>query len=85
MGERSFLNHLGGSCQVPIAGLGKLKGDRFILQGLVSNIEGTKVLKETLTAESALSEDIGLKLAHRLLSRGAKEILEHLEVEPNER
>ena len=84
-GERSFLNRLGGSCQVPIAGYGKLNGNNYILHGLVADIEGTHVVKDTLTGEAALSEKIGLELADRLISKGAKEILENLKADTHER
>ena len=80
-GERAFLNRLGGGCQVPVAGHGKLNGRRFSLRGLVANIDGTTVISDTLSGEMALSEQIGTELANRLLSMGADTILENLTAE----
>ncbi len=80
-GERAFLNRLEGSCQVPVAGHGKLNDRRFTLQGLVANLDGTTVISDTLSGEMALAEQIGTALANRLLSMGADTILEKLKAE----
>ena len=78
MGERSFLNRLEGGCQVPIAAHGKIKKKTFTLCGLVASVDGTTILKEILSGPVELSENIGIKLADRLISMGAKRILEDL-------
>ncbi len=78
MAERAFLNRLEGGCQVPIAAHGKIKKKIFTLCGLVANVDGTTVLKEILSGPVELSESIGIKLADRLVSMGAKKILEDL-------
>jgi len=74
-GERAFLTRLGGGCQVPVAAYGRLDQSGFVLTGLVSNIEGTQILQETLTGPKSSPESIGIKLAERLLSMGADKIL----------
>jgi hydroxymethylbilane synthase len=78
MGERAFLNRLEGGCQVPIAAHGKIEKKIFTLCGLVANVEGTTIIKDTLTGPEDESEFVGTKLADRLLSMGAKKILETL-------
>ena len=78
MGERAFLNRLEGGCQVPIAAHGKIKEDKFILCGLVAALDGTTVIKDTISGPVDSSEMIGLKLADRLASKGAKAIMEDL-------
>jgi hydroxymethylbilane synthase len=80
-GERAFLNRLGGSCQVPVAGYGKLNGQQFSLQGLVANLDGTTVIRDTLSGVMAHVDQIGIALADRLLSMGADTILEKLKTE----
>ena len=77
-GERAFLGHLEGGCQVPIAAHGKIEGDTFILSGLVADIDGRTVIKETVSGSPSQSETIGIDLAERLLSKGAKTILERI-------
>lgn len=78
MGERAFLNRLEGGCQVPIAAHGKIEKNTFTLCGLVASVDGTTIIKETLSGPEDSSESIGLKLADRLLSMGAKTIMENL-------
>ena len=77
-GERAFLNHLGGSCQIPIAAFGEMIQNRFILRGLVSDLDGQQIVADTLEGAPDRSEHIGIELAKRLLSKGAEEILNHL-------
>jgi hydroxymethylbilane synthase len=78
-GERAFLNRLGGSCQVPVAGHGEIKDGRFHLWGLVADLDGSQVIKSELTGDAAAAATIGIDLAERLLSRGADRILEKLQ------
>jgi hydroxymethylbilane synthase len=77
-GERAFLGHLEGGCQVPIAAHGKIEGNTFILSGLVADTDGRTVIKETVSGSPSQSETIGIELAERLLSKGAKTILERI-------
>jgi len=78
LGERAFLNRLGGSCQVPVAGHGQVENGRFRLTGLVADLKGSVVLKETVEDDFDRSEKLGVDLAERLLVRGASEILDSL-------
>jgi hydroxymethylbilane synthase len=77
-GERAFLHQLGGSCQVPIAGHGTISQNTFKLTGLVADLDGSRILKETLSGTTDSAETIGIRLAHRLLDRGADKILQQL-------
>lgn len=81
IGERAFLNRLEGSCHVPIAALGKVEKDQFILSGLVADIDGKIVVRESHSGPVSDSEDIGIALADRLLSMGAGDILAQLKEE----
>jgi hydroxymethylbilane synthase len=78
LGERSFLNRLEGSCQVPIAALGKLDKDTFTLTGLVADIDGKTLFKDTHHGPAGSSQTVGLELAERLLAMGADKLLEKL-------
>ena len=78
LGERAFLNRLGGSCQVPIAGYGEIRHDIFELTGLVADLDGSHILRSTLTGTADSTETIGTRLAEQLLARGADKILEKL-------
>jgi len=78
LGERAFLNRLEGGCQVPIAAHGKIEKDGFTLCGLVATVDGTTVIRETLSGQKNSSESIGVALADRLIEMGAKTIMENL-------
>jgi len=80
MGERAFLNYLGGSCQVPIAGHGAIHRNIFNLTGLVADLDGSRILKATLSGSADATETIGIRLAQQLLDRGAAEIMEKLQL-----
>jgi hydroxymethylbilane synthase len=77
-GERAFLNRLEGGCQIPIAGHGKVKNERYVLTGLVAEVDGSKVIKDIVEGPVETSEQIGIELAERLLDQGADELLEKL-------
>ncbi len=78
MGERSFLKRLEGGCQVPIAGHGRIDENGYTLTGLVCDVTGAPIIKQSQTGPESRSERIGLELAETLLSMGAAEILERL-------
>ncbi len=78
LGERSFLNRLGGSCQVPIAGHGEIVDTAFSLTGLVADVDGSRLIKAGLSGPADSTEAIGVKLAEQLIARGADKILEEL-------
>ncbi len=76
--ERAFLKELEGGCQVPIAAYGRLDGDSVTLQGLVAELDGSRVLRDVISGHKEKSEEIGLTLARRLLASGADQILERI-------
>ncbi len=79
LGERAFLNRLGGSCQVPIAGYGEIHDDIFKLTGLVAEIDGSRIFRTFLTGAVEASESVGIRLAEELLARGADRVLQKLQ------
>jgi hydroxymethylbilane synthase len=78
MGERAFLSRLEGGCQVPIAGHGHIDERGYTLIGLVSDVDGSRQVKQSKSGPEAQSEKIGLQLAEALLASGAGDILERL-------
>jgi hydroxymethylbilane synthase len=79
LGERAFLNRLGGSCQVPIAGHGEISSNTFHLTGLVADLDGERIIRAELSGSADTTEIIGTRLAEQLLSRGAEKILAQLQ------
>lgn len=84
MGERAFLNRLEGGCQVPIAAHGKIEKNIFTVSGLVATMDGTTLIKETLSGPEDSSEIIGVELADMLVSMGAKTIMDNLKADLNQ-
>jgi hydroxymethylbilane synthase len=74
-GERSFLRRLGGGCQVPIAGHGRVDGHRFALTGLVAEVDGSALIRHHLSGPVQDAGALGVELAEVLLTRGADIIL----------
>ena len=77
--ERAFLKHLGGGCQVPIAGYGTVEDGALVLRGLVAAIDGSEIIRARLTGAPSAPESLGVKLAENLLARGAHRILDTLQ------
>lgn len=77
LAERAFLRSLGGGCQFPIAAHAVVSEQQILLDGLVANPEGTKIIRDTLSVTSINSpEDVGVALAKRLLDLGANSLLQ---------
>jgi hydroxymethylbilane synthase len=78
LGERAFLHRLEGGCQVPIAAHGRLRENEYVLEGLVADLDGSTLIRDSLSGPAREAESIGIRLAERLLARGADRILEAL-------
>jgi len=76
--ERAFLRRLEGGCQVPIAARAKFVGDGLELTGLVAEVDGSILLRETIRGPVDQHEKLGVELANRLLMKGGREILENI-------
>jgi hydroxymethylbilane synthase len=74
--ERAFLGRLEGGCQVPIAAHAKVEGSQIELTGLVAEVDGSVVLRETVKGSVDQHEALGVALANELLEKGGKKILE---------
>lgn len=75
--ERAMNKRLNGGCQVPIGGYALLDhmGEVIWLRGLVGRPDGTRVLRDEVHGSIDKAEELGTKLADRLLAAGADEIL----------
>ena len=76
MAERSFLNELQGGCQVPVASVAELQGDRIVLQGLVASLDGTEVFRGNCEGSRDEAEKMGRQLARQLMKKGADRVLD---------
>lgn len=77
--ERGFLAGLDGGCQVPIGAHADMTDvTHFTLEGLVGEVDGSRILRARLDGEAESARETGLKLAQTLLDQGARDILERL-------
>ncbi len=77
--ERTFLEALGGGCQVPIGALGVPYDVKLRLWGLVASPDGRHVVRGDLTGSLADPQELGHRLAELLRERGAGPILAALD------
>ncbi len=73
--ERAFLSALGGGCRAPIAALGAVNGAVLRLEGMVADVSRKKVLHSSEEGSNTAPEELGMRLAHKLLAMGAEEFL----------
>ena len=76
--ERSFLMELQGGCQVPIAGLARLKDNSLLLDGLVADLDGGTIFRDTVIGTPEKAKELGATLANMLLDAGAGKTLEKI-------
>jgi len=73
--ERAFLSAVGGDCHTPLAAHTTIRGDTLTLHALVADVEGRETLREDDTATVAQADELGRRVAERLLARGAGAII----------
>jgi hydroxymethylbilane synthase len=73
--ERAFLRRLGGGCLLPIAAHATVREKRVKLDGLVSDAQGKEIIRDRLAGSFDEAEEIGKRLAERLLAHGASALL----------
>jgi hydroxymethylbilane synthase len=74
MCERAFLRELQGGCQVPIGAYAWIEGDRIKIKGFISDLEGERFLEGYEEGSPQKAEEVGKRLAQRLLREGGEEI-----------
>jgi hydroxymethylbilane synthase len=75
--ERALVAALGGGCQLPLGGIAQLTPDgQLELSAIVVSEDGMRVVRRSLTGETAIPATLGRRVADALLQGGAGEILE---------
>ncbi len=77
--ERAFLRALGGGCQVPVGALARVQGDGVLLDGLVADPDGIRLLRGRRSGLAAETAGVGEALARELIGQGAAAILADVE------
>lgn len=78
LAERAMNERLEGGCQVPIAGFAELEYGQIKMRGLVGRPDGKQVIRGHVEGSAKSAEQLGIRLADDLLSRGAREILKEV-------
>ncbi len=73
--ERAFLVAVGGDCQTPLAAHARVAGDALTLRAIVSEIDGSGALEDTIAGTVGDAAALGERLAATLLARGAAAII----------
>ena len=76
--ERAFLRELEGGCQVPIGVNSNVQDEKLFLTGMVASIDGKILIKDHTIGSIYKPEDVGRKLAEKLKSQGADDILSEI-------
>ncbi len=74
--ERSFLRRLEGGCQVPIGAIAIISGENIKLEGMVGSLDGSIIFRDSITGPAVAADELGIKLAELLISKGADRLLE---------
>ncbi len=79
LAERAMSRDLQGNCQVPVAGFALLGSDgQLNLQGVVANLDGSRVLRAAMQGSRSQPEELGRRLAATMRDQGAGDILDAL-------
>lgn len=73
--ERAVTEHLGATCEAPVASFAVQDGERIVLDALVAAADGTTVLRERTEGAALDAPALGRAVAERLLARGAARFL----------
>ena len=79
--ERSFMKLMGGGCNYPIAALSTVKNDKILIDGLVINLNGTKLIRSSAEDNINNWHDLSISLANTFYKKGAQTILNEIDNE----
>jgi len=73
--ERAVVETLGGGCQTPIGALATIVDGWLELIGAVASLDGRRVIRAEARARREDALELGLRVGHELMAKGANEIL----------
>ncbi len=76
--ERALLRVLEGGCQVPLGAYGTVQEGRIHLRASLLSLDGRKYFYDEVRFPVSRAEDAGRALAEKLLTAGAREVLEEI-------
>ncbi|HEX6322826.1 MAG TPA: hydroxymethylbilane synthase [Vicinamibacterales bacterium] len=78
MAERAVVAALGGGCQLPLGAIAVLADGRLEMHGVVTSVDGARVVKRHVTGGAADPAAVGRQLAEELARAGATAILDEV-------
>ncbi len=75
LAERAMLRELGGGCHVPIGAITCIAGHSLTLRGTVLSPDGRRRIEDQASETPDMADALGIRLAGKLLERGARELL----------
>lgn len=76
--ERLFLGMIEGGCQVPVGCYSKITGNKFKIEGFVSDMDGSKIIRDHVEGDISRSDLLARELANLFIKKGAPEIIEQI-------
>lgn len=73
--ERAFLGLVEGGCQVPIGVHADVKEDNIKIEAIIAALDGSTVLRDTITGKAADAVSLGQQLGRKMLAAGGQDIL----------
>jgi hydroxymethylbilane synthase len=74
--ERAAARALGGSCDTPIGVCARAGGEQLVVLGYAGSVDGSEWVRDRVAGDPEQPAALGESLAQRMLSAGAREILE---------
>ena len=76
--ERAILSSMHGGCSIPLGVYSQISGDNIIIDAVISDVEGDKYFKRSITGHINQANVFAEKLAQELLTSGGREILDQI-------
>ena len=76
--ERAFLKKLQGGCSIPVFGNAKMIDENIEFTAGIVSLDGKELIKEKMIQKNESSEELGIKMAEEILSKGGDEILKSI-------
>ena len=73
--ERTFLQNMGGGCNVPVAAYAHVEQNMIEIEGLVASADGKRIVRDSIRRDIEKSSEAAAILSHRILTRGGRDIL----------
>ena len=74
--ERDFISKIGAGCSAPVACNAVLNAGEITFRVMLGFADGTHIMKENVTVNAAEAEDLGTKVAKKMIDAGALKLLE---------